>query len=206
MDGCIDMLANLRDTCVVYGLTTLAVASALIYLLERCTRVRDYVAVTLAVACALHAGFMSRSDKGALPSRFTFDSYLRDAGSFSTNNTARVAAIAAIAELPLEGCDIWLYVQSRANPTNAAGEAVWTLHPDIVPFTNPFAHDYEVADATNCDYTVLINYIPPTPVHTNGVFELRGFELDATAAERAAAFISTGVTTETDDLDQQQKE
>ena len=203
MDCIIDMLARLRDTCVVYGLSTLVVAPPLIWLLARCARVRDYVAVSLALAVALFAGFPSRSDKGPIPSRFTFDSYLRDAGSYATNDTAHVAAIGAIAELPLEGCDIWLFVQDRANPTNAAGEAVWTQHPDIVPFTNPFAHDYEVAGATNCDYTVLINYIPPTPVHTNGVFELRGFEIDEADAERAAAFISTGVTTEPDDSDQQ---
>jgi hypothetical protein len=35
--------------------------------------------------------------------------------------------------------------------------------------------DYAIEDATNYNYLVYLDYVPPSPVHTNGVFELRGF-------------------------------
>ncbi|MBR4616172.1 MAG: hypothetical protein IKO55_11255, partial [Kiritimatiellae bacterium] len=51
--------------------------------------------------------------------------------------------------------------------------------------------DYAIANATNYDYMIYLDYIPPSPVHTNGVFELRGFVIDGYPGSRASGFINS---------------
>lgn len=190
-------LEYIRNSLAVYTVMTYFALIAAIVIWRFVPRRARFVAVA-GISMAFTAGFPTVADKAppARKSVFTIDPYLTDAGSYSTNDTVHVALVAAYAELALEGCPIMLYYKSKDNPTNALGEAVWTLHPDIWPFSSPFARDYVMTGATNYDYTVLVDYTPPTPVHTNGVFELRGFELSETEEERAAAFTSTSIKTQ----------
>ena len=51
--------------------------------------------------------------------------------------------------------------------------------------------DYAIVNATNHNFMIYLDYVPPSPVHTNGVFELRGFIIDDTDAGRAAGFINS---------------
>ena len=55
--------------------------------------------------------------------------------------------------------------------------------------------DYAIENATNFNYMVYLNYVPPSPVHTNGVFELYGFVIENEAQgeldQLAAGFINS---------------
>lgn len=134
----------------------------------------------LAVLCAIHA------QKNA-PS-ITVDPLMIDAGCYATNDVFHVAVsnAPAYAAIDLSTSPVLVYARERAS-TNAADWA------ELMPrrLFGELPADYAIANATNYNYLVYLDYVPPSPVHTNGVFELHGFTLDGFSGERAAGFINS---------------
>ena len=103
---------------------------------------------------------------------FSFDNtYIGDGGSYATNDTVHVALTRRIMELPIDDCDVIAYMRVRSS--NSAADYVM-----LPTYTfGEYPVDFTVANATNYNYWFYLDYVPPSPVHTNGVFELRGFEV-----------------------------
>lgn len=102
----------------------------------------------------------------------TVDSLLADAGSYATNDVLHVAVTnaPAYAGIDFSSCPVLVY----ARPRGLSDAPEWE---ELLPRRtfSELPADYAIEDATNYNYLVYLDYVPPSPVHTNGVFELRGF-------------------------------
>ena len=118
----------------------------------------------------------------------TVDSLLRDAGCYATNDVFHVAVTnaPAYAGIDFSGCPVLVYARERGQ-TNAVDWAELTPRRTY----GELPADYAIEDATNHDYLVYLDYIPPSPVHTNGVFELHGFLVPQLDTQLAAGFINS---------------
>lgn len=122
----------------------------------------------------------------------TVDALLRDMGCYATNNVfhAAVTNAPSYAGVDFSDCDLMVYARERAS-TNAAS---WFELTPRKKFSQQPA-DYAIENATNYNYTIYLNYVPPSPVHTNGVFELYGFvignEAQGEPDQLAAGFINS---------------
>lgn len=122
----------------------------------------------------------------------TVDALLRDVGCYATNNVfhAAVTNAPSYAGVDFSDCDLMVYARERAS-TNAAS---WLELTPRKKFSQQPA-DYEIENATNFNYMVYLDYVPPSPVHTNGVFELHGFVIEDEAQgepdQLAAGFINS---------------
>ena len=122
----------------------------------------------------------------------TVDALLRDAGCYATNNVfhAAVTNAPSYAGVDFSDCDLMVYARERAS-TDAAS---WFELTPRKKFSQQPA-DYAIENATNFNYMVYLNYVPPSPVHTNGVFELHGFvipgEEQGEPDQLAAGFINS---------------
>ena len=122
----------------------------------------------------------------------TVDALLRDVGCYATNNVfhAAVTNAPSYAGVDFSDCDLMVYARERAS-TNAAS---WFELTPRKKFSQQPA-DYAIENATNFNYMVYLNYVPPVPVHTNGVFELYGFvignEAQGEPDQLAAGFINS---------------
>lgn len=186
-------LEAIQLALAIYGCGLLFAIAGAAFLWQYVPR-RGRFVIFAALIMGLHCVYPLLADKERLYSLFTIDPYLADAGCYSTNDTVRIALSRNVAELPIEGSDVWVFSNDRLNPTNELGEIVWNQLLPSYPFENGFSHDYTLVGATNFDYMVVLNYIPPAPVHTNGVFNLYGYDADnaGTNATRAL-FINTTV-------------
>jgi len=106
------------------------------------------------------------------PPVITVDSFLADAGSYATNDVLHVAVTnaPAYAGIDFSSCPVLVY----ARPRGLSDAPEWE---ELLPRRtfSELPADYAIEDATNYNYLVYLDYVPPSPVHTNGVFELRGF-------------------------------
>ena len=129
---------------------------------------RGVFAALLALAAAATIMAQKRST-------ITFDSaYIRDAGSYATNDVLHVAATNAPAAAMIDLTTTPLLVYRRpADSTNAAD---WVELAPRRTFGDLPA-DWVSVNATNYNYLVFLDYVPPSPVHTNGVWQMRGFEV-----------------------------
>lgn len=122
----------------------------------------------------------------------TVDALLRDVGCYATNNVfhAAVTNAPSYAGVDFSDCDLMVYARERAS-TDAAS---WFEITPRKKFSQQPA-DYAIENATNFNYMVYLNYVPPSPVHTNGVFELYGFvignEAQGEPDQLAAGFINS---------------
>ena len=118
----------------------------------------------------------------------TVDALLRDAGCYATNDVfhAAVSNAPAYAAIDFSACPVLVYARERG----LTGAADWFELTPRRTFGGLPA-DYAIANATNYNYTIYLDYVPPSPVHTNGVFELQGFIIDDEDAGRAAGFINS---------------
>ena len=129
--------------------------------------------VVLAISLSFYAG-----SKPPQPTRpiFTFDTFLIDNGSFATNASVFVAArkAAFIQEAYIDDMDVLVFAREIAS-TNAED---WV---ELLPRRTfgDLPAEYALANATNFNYLVFLDYVPPSPVHTNGVWQMRGFEVPA---------------------------
>ena len=118
----------------------------------------------------------------------TIDALLRDAGCYATNDVfhAAVSNAPAYAAIDFSACPVLVYARERGQ-TNAADWAALTPRRTF----SGLPADYAIANATNHDYLIYLDYIPPSPVHTNGVFELHGFLVPQLDTQLAAGFINS---------------
>ena len=122
----------------------------------------------------------------------TVDALLRDVGCYATNNVfhAAVTNAPSYAGVDFSDCDLMVYARERAS-TDAAS---WFELTPRKKFSQQPA-DYAIENATNYNYMVYLNYVPPSPVHTNGVFELYGFVIENEAQgepdQLAAGFMNS---------------
>jgi hypothetical protein len=102
----------------------------------------------------------------------TVDAFLRDAGCYATTDVLHVAVTnaPAYAGIDFSSCPVLVY----ARPRGLSDAPKWE---ELLPRRtfSELPADYAIEDATNYNYLVYLDYVPPSPVHTNGVFELRGF-------------------------------
>ena len=122
----------------------------------------------------------------------TVDALLRDVGCYATNNVfhAAVTNAPSYAAVDFSDCDLMVYARERASSDAAS----WFELTPRKKFSQQPA-DYAIENATNFNYMVYLNYVPPSPVHTNGVFELYGFvignEAQGEPDQLAAGFINS---------------
>lgn len=122
----------------------------------------------------------------------TVDALLRDVGCYATNNVfhAAVTNAPSYAGVDFSDCDLMVYARERASSDAAS----WFELTPRKKFSQQPA-DYAIENATNFNYMVYLNYVPPSPVHTNGVFELYGFMIENEAQgepdQLAAGFINS---------------
>lgn len=97
--------------------------------------------------------------------RFYFDTYLTDAGSVLTNDTAHVAATKNSAIIP-DTTPVLVYARELAQ-TNADD---WV---ELMPRRTlaELPADYALENATNHNVLVSLDWTPPTPVITNLLFQ-----------------------------------
>lgn len=121
--------------------------------------------IGLAVVCTINA-------QKPNPPVITVDSFLADAGSYATNDVLHVAVTnaPAYAGIDFSSCPVLVYARQRG----LSDAPEWE---ELLPRRtfSELPADYAIEDATNYNYLVYLDYVPPSPVHTNGVFELRGF-------------------------------
>lgn len=139
---------------------------------------------SLAVLAALAAFCAILAQKGSTYN-ISFDAFIADAGSYATNDVLHVAATnsGSYAQFDFADCDLLVYRRQHGQ-TNATDWAECTPRRKF----GDLPCDYTVPNATNYNYLVVVDYVPPSPVHTNGVFEMRGFVLATTPSKRSAAF------------------
>lgn len=141
----------------------------------------------LAVACTL----VAQKPSPDTPT-ITVDALLRDVGCYATNDVfhAAVTNAPSYAGVDFSDCDLMVYARERAS-TDAAS---WFELTPRKKFSQQPA-DYAIENATNYDYMIWLDYVPPSPVHTNGVFELYGFVIENEAQgepdQLAAGFINS---------------
>ena len=122
----------------------------------------------------------------------TVDTLLRDAGCYATNDVfhAAVTNAPAYAAIDFSACSVLVYARERGQTAAAA----WFELTPRRTFSGLPA-DYAIANATNYNYMVYLDYVPPSPVHTNGVFELHGFVIPGyepgNLEQLAAGFINS---------------
>lgn len=135
----------------------------------------------LAVSCLLFAR------KGRVT---VSDPYIVDAGSYLTNDVAHVAIAKRTLLLP-DDTEILVYAR-QVDLTNATD---WVrLDPHLTFADHP--HDYALPLATNHDVIVAANFAPAPTVHTNGVWQMKGFTIPGTGK---SAFPNTKVIKKEDE-------
>lgn len=119
----------------------------------------------LAVACTVIA------QKPSPPLFFCDDIYIYDGGSYATNDTVHVELARRVMELPIDDCDVIAFMRERAL-TNAEDFVMLPTYK-----FGDYPMDFTVSNATNYNYWFYLDYVPPSPVHTNGVWQMRGFSV-----------------------------
>ena len=134
--------------------------------------------VDLAAACPLFAR------KGTVT---VSDPYIVNAGAYLTNDVAHVAIAKRTPLLPND-TEILVYAR-QVDLTNATD---WVrLSPHLTFAGHP--HDYALPNATNQDVMVAANFTPAPTVHTNGVWQMKGFIIPGTGK---SAFPNTRIRKE----------
>ncbi len=134
----------------------------------------------LAVSCTLLAR------KGRV---IVVDPYIQDAGSFLTNDVAHVSIRKRVQMLP-DDTEILVYAR-QVDLTNATDwvrlEPHLTLAQHLL-VEGVYSWEYALPNATNHDVMVAANFTPAPTVHTNGVWQIKGFLIPGTGK---AAFPNT---------------
>ena len=134
--------------------------------------------LALAVACTIFAR------KGSVT---VSDPYIQNAGSYLTNDVAHVAIAKRTPLLPND-TEILVYAR-QVDLTNATD---WVrLSPHLTFADHPY--DYSLPNATNYDVMVAADFTPAPTVHTNGVWQMKGFTIPGTGK---SAFPNTRIRKE----------
>lgn len=122
------------------------------------------------------------------------DPFIQDAGSYLTNDIAHVAISKRSQTLP-DSAEILVYAR-QVDLTNATD---WVrLYPhltlaDYLLVEGVYFHDYALPNATNHVVMVAVNFTPAPTVHTNGVWQMKGFIIPGTGK---SAFPNTRIRKE----------
>lgn len=121
--------------------------------------------IALASACTIFAR------KGSVT---VSDPYIQNDGSYLTNDVAHVA-IAKRTQLLPNVTEILVYAR-QVDSTNVTD---WVrLTPHLTFADHPY--DYSLPNATNYDVMVAADFTPAPTVHTNGVWQMKGFTIPGT--------------------------
>ncbi len=134
--------------------------------------------LALAVACTLFAR------KGSVT---VSDPYIHNAGSYLTNDVAHVAIAKRTPILP-DDTEILVYARQvdLTEPTD------WVrLSPHLTFADHPYG--YAPSNATNYFVMVAASFTPAPTVHTNGVWQMKGFTIPGTGK---SAFPNTRIRKE----------
>ena len=135
--------------------------------------------LAVAVACTIFAR------KGGVVT--VSDPYIQNDGSYLTNDVAHVAIAKRTPLLPND-TEILVYAR-QVDSTNATD---WVrLSPHLTFADHPY--DYSLPNATNYDVMVAAAFTPAPTVHTNGVWQMKGFTIPGTGK---SAFPNTRIRKE----------
>ena len=123
-------------------------------------------------------------------STFAIDSFLENAGCYSTNDVVHVEIKAASPYLPAD-FNVLVYCRDGES-TNAEDWAQLspTYRWSEYAATSNGARfvEYALADATNYNFAVYADFVPEPTVHTNGVWQIRGFVIPEESGGNGARF------------------
>ena len=109
------------------------------------------------------------------------DPYIQDAGSYLTNDIAHVAISKRTQMLP-DDTEILVYAR-QVDLTNATDwvrlEPHLTLAQHLL-VEGVYSWEYSLPNATNYNVLVAANFTPAPTVHTNGVWQMKGFTIPGT--------------------------
>lgn len=109
------------------------------------------------------------------------DPYIIDSGSYVTNDLVHVA-ISARFDFIGGGTEILIY--SRELSQTNAEDWVKLVRAEEGPYRlSEFPLDISFPNATNYNFLVAANYIPESTVHTNGVWQIKGFIVPGSSNE-----------------------
>jgi hypothetical protein len=135
----------------------------------------------VALACILYGG-----RKGTVTVN---DPYIQNAGSYLTNDVAHVSITKRTNMLP-DDTEILVYAR-QVDLTNATDwvrlEPHLTLAQHLL-VEGVYSWEYALPNATNHDVLVAANFTPAPTVHTNGVWQIKGFMIPGSGK---AAFPNT---------------
>ncbi len=115
------------------------------------------------------------------------DPYIQNDGSYLTNDVAHVAIAKRTPLLPND-TDILVYAR-QVDSTNVTD---WVrLSPHLTFADHPY--DYSLPNATNYDVMAAADFTPAPTVHTNGVWQMKGFTIPGTGK---SAFPNTRIRKE----------
>ena len=115
------------------------------------------------------------------------DPYIQNDGSYLTNDVAHVAIAKRTPLLPND-TEILVYAR-QVDSTNVTD---WVrLSPHLTFADHPY--DYALPNATNYDVMVAADFTPAPTVHTNGVWQMKGFTIPGTGK---SAFPNTRIRKE----------
>ena len=165
----------------LFGLAALALIGLGMLLADVWQIVRERVGkskVSQAVAAIAAAGaIMYGGSKGIVQ---VSDPYIRDNGSFVTNDYVHVAVVKRFDFIP-DSMEVLIY--SREVDLTNATDWVKLVRAEEGPFRlAEFPLDIPFPNATNYNFLVAANYIPEPTVHTNGVWSIKGFIVPAATA------------------------
>ena len=119
------------------------------------------------------------------------DPYIQNAGSYLTNDIVHVAISKRSQMLP-DDTEILVYAR-QLDMTNATDwvrlEPHLTLAEHLL-VEGVYFHDYALPNATNYNVLVAASFTPVPTVHTNGVWQIKGFTIPGTGK---AAFPNTKI-------------
>ena len=117
------------------------------------------------------------------------DPYIQNAGSYLTNDVAHVSIRKRTNMLP-DDTEILVYAR-QVDLTNATDwvrlEPHLTLAQHLL-VEGVYSWEYALPNATNHDVLVAVNFTPAPTVHTNGVWQMKGFTIPGSGK---AAFPNT---------------
>ena len=115
------------------------------------------------------------------------DPYIVNDGSYLTNDVAHISIAKRTPLLP-DDTEILVYAR-QVDSTNVTD---WVrLSPHLTFADHPY--DYSLPNATNYDVMVAADFTPAPTVHTNGVWQAKGFMIPGTGK---AAFPNTRIRKE----------
>ena len=139
-------------------------------------KLKGSAAVAVAVAAAVCILYGGRKGRVTVS-----DPYIQDAGSYLTNDIVHVSIAKRTQMLP-DDTEILVYAR-QVDLTNATDwvrlEPHLTLAQHLL-VEGVYHHDYTLVNATNYNVLVAANFTPAPTVHTNGVWQMKGFTIPGT--------------------------